>query len=176
MKKRKRERVKKIIVSVFYILVILILTVVLAVFSLFLFFARDLPRPERYTDRPITEPTKIYDRTGENVLYVIYGEEKREIIDIEKVPSHFIVALLIAEDANFYEHIGIDFQGIVRSALINLRAGRTVAGGSTISQQFVRSALLTPERMIMRKIREIVLTLELERRYSKEEKQCQVMK
>ncbi len=169
MKKKKKEKIKKLIAGIFYISVIFILVGVLLVFSLFIYFARDLPRPERYTDRPITEPTKIYDRTGENVLYTIYGEEKRDIISAEKVPQHFIDALLTAEDANFYEHIGIDPQGIIRSFLVNLRAGRTVAGGSTISQQFVRSALLTPERVIMRKVREIILTLELERRYSKDE-------
>ncbi len=169
MKKKKKEKIKRIIIGIFYVSVILILVGLLFVFSLFIYFARDLPRPERYTDRPITEPTKIYDRTGENVLYTIYGEEKRNIISSENVPQHFIDALLVAEDANFYEHIGIDIQGIMRSFLVNLQAGRTVAGGSTISQQFVRSALLTPERVIMRKVREIILTLELERRYSKDE-------
>jgi 1A family penicillin-binding protein len=169
MKKRKKEKIKSFFLSGFYLFVIFILASVLVLLSIFIYFARDLPRPERYSDRPIAEPTKIYDRTGENVLYVIYGEEKREIIPLEDVPLHFINALLTAEDSNFYEHFGIDFQGIIRSALINFQAGRTVAGGSTISQQFVRSALLTPERKVMRKVREIVLTLELERRYSKDE-------
>jgi 1A family penicillin-binding protein len=163
------KKIKSLILSFFYLLVIFLLTTVLFLTSVFIYFARDLPRPERYTDRPLNEPTKIYDRTGENVLYIIYGEEKREIISLEDVPPHFINILLTAEDGNFYEHIGVDFQGIARSFLINFQAGRTVAGGSTISQQFVRSALLTPERKVMRKVREIVLTLELERRYSKNE-------
>ncbi len=169
MNKKKKENLKKYSLSIFYFSVIFFLTAVLLLLSLFLFFARDLPRPERYTDRPTAEPTKIYDRDGKNTLYVIHGEEKREVIDIEEVPDHFINTLLTAEDSNFYEHIGIDFQGILRSILLNFQAGRTIAGGSTISQQFVRSALLTPERKVMRKIREIILTLELERRYSKEE-------
>lgn len=163
------KKIKPLIISIIYLFVIFLLTTVLFLSSVFIYFARDLPRPERYTDRPLAEPTKIYDRTGENILYVIYGEEKREIISLEDVPPHFINILLTAEDSNFYEHIGIDLQGIIRSFLINFQAGRTVAGGSTISQQFVRSALLTPERKVMRKVREIVLTLELERRYSKDE-------
>lgn len=165
----KKKKVKSIFISLFYLFVIFLLTAVLLLLSVFIYFARDLPRPERYTDRPIAEPTKIYDRTGENVLYVVYGEEKREIISLEDVPLHFINLLLTAEDKNFYDHAGIDFQGIIRSFWINIQAGKTVAGGSTISQQFVRSALLTPERKVIRKIREIVLTLELERRYSKNE-------
>jgi len=169
VKKIKKRKIKSLILSFFYLFVIFCLTTILFFASVFIYFARDLPRPERYTDRPLAEPTKIYDRTGENILYVIHGEEKREIISLEDVPSHFINILLTAEDSNFYEHIGVDFQGIVRSFLINFQAGRTVAGGSTISQQFIRSALLTPERKVMRKVREIILTLELERRYSKDE-------
>jgi 1A family penicillin-binding protein len=165
----KKKKLKSLLLSVFYLFVIFLLTTVLFLTSVFIYFARDLPRPERYTDRPLAEPTKIYDRTGENILYIIHGEEKREIISLEEVPPHFVNILLTAEDGNFYEHIGIDFQGILRSFLINFQAGRTVAGGSTISQQFVRSALLTPERKVMRKVREIVLTLELERRYPKDE-------
>ncbi len=169
MKKKKKEKLKSFILSLFYLLIIFILTVILLVISVFIFFARDLPRPERYTDRPVAEPTTIYDRTGNHILYTIYGEEKREVTSLDNVPEHFIKILLAAEDSNFYEHIGVDFQGILRSAIINFQAGRTVAGGSTISQQFVRAALLTPERKVMRKIREIVLTIELERRYSKDE-------
>ncbi len=166
---KKKRRLKSFLISFSYLSVIFLLTVVLVLLVTFLYFARDLPRPERYIDRPLAEPTTIYDKTGEHVLYTIHGEEKRDVIPLENVPDHFITTLLTAEDSSFYEHIGIDFQGIVRSALINLQAGRTVAGGSTISQQFVRSALLTPERKVMRKVREIVLTLELERRYTKDE-------
>ncbi len=165
----KRKRIKIIIANIFYATTVVFLTFVFLFLSLFIYFAKDLPRPERYTDRPITEPTKIYDRDGENILYTIHGEERRELTDLDSVPDHFVDALLTAEDSNFYNHIGIDFQGIVRSFLLNLQAGRTVAGGSTISQQFVRSALLTSERRVIRKVREIILTLELERRYEKDE-------
>jgi len=165
----KKEKKKKILINVFYITIILLLSGVFVSLFSFIYFARDLPRPERYGDQPSIEPTKIYDRTGENTLYTIYGEEKREITTLEEIPEHFIDALLTAEDSNFYNHFGIDFRGIARSFLANIRAGRTVAGGSTIPQQYVRSALLTPDREVIRKVREIVLTIELERRYSKDE-------
>ncbi len=169
MKKERKEKIKTIIGNIFYLFVIFTLTGVFLLLFIFVYFSRDLPRPERYDDRPIAQPTTIYDRSGENVLYTIYGEEKRELTSLDNVPDHFIDALLVAEDRNFYEHIGIDFRGILRSAILNLREGRTVAGGSTISQQFVRSSILTTEREIIRKVREIVLTLELERRYPKED-------
>jgi len=165
----KNKSIKKIAINTFYALTVIFLAFVFIFLSLFVYFARDLPRPERYGDRPMAQPTEIYDRSGENVLYTIHGEEKRKLTDIDSVPDHFIDALLTAEDSNFYDHFGIDFQGIIRSALMNLQAGRTVAGGSTLSQQFVRSALLTSEREVVRKVREIILTLELERRYEKDE-------
>jgi 1A family penicillin-binding protein len=159
----------KIITKLAYIIIILFLIGVLFSISVFIYFAKDLPRPERYTEYPVVRQTEIYDRSGENKLYTIYGEEVREIISINDVPNHFINALLTAEDRSFYSHFGIDFKGIARSFVLNFQEGRTVAGGSTISQQFVRSAFLTTEKKIIRKIREIVLTLELERRYSKNE-------
>lgn len=167
--KKRKGKSKNIAINIFYITTILFLLGVFLVLFSFVYFAKDLPRPERYADRPMAEPTRIYDRTGEHILYTIYGEEKREITIIENVPDHFIKTLLTAEDKNFYNHYGIDFFGILRSLIMNIQTGRTVAGGSTISQQFVRSALLTPEKRVMRKIREIVLTLELERRYDKDE-------
>jgi 1A family penicillin-binding protein len=159
----------KIIIKIIYIFIIIFLLGVLFSISVFIYFAKDLPRPERYTEYPVAKLTEIYDRTGENKLYTVYGEEKREIVSIDDVPQHFINALLTSEDRNFYNHFGVDFQGIVRSFISNFQAGRTVAGGSTISQQFVRSAFLTTEKKIVRKMREVVLTLELERRYSKDE-------
>jgi 1A family penicillin-binding protein len=159
----------KIITKLAYIIIILFLIGVLFSISVFIYFAKDLPRPEKYTEYPVVRQTEIYNRSGENKLYTIYGEEVREIISINDVPNHFINALLTAEDRSFYSHFGIDFKGIARSFVLNFQEGRTVAGGSTISQQFVRSAFLTTEKKIIRKIREIVLTLELERRYSKNE-------
>ncbi len=163
------NKVKKFFSGVFYLSLISFLLLLLFSSLLFVYFAKDLPRPERFLDRPIVEPTRIYDRTGEYVLYTIYGEERREIIPLSNIPDHFISALLTAEDSRFYEHFGVDLTGIARSILMNFKSGSTVAGGSTISQQFVRSAFLTREKTFMRKVREIILTIELERRYAKEE-------
>jgi len=136
---------------------------------LFIYYAKDLPRPEVFTERPFVLPTKIYDRTGEVLLYQIYDEEKRTIVPLEQMPDHLKQAVIAAEDANFYSHFGLDIGGIFRSVLNNLRIGKAVYGGSTISQQLIRSSFLTLEKTLKRKTKEIILTLELERRYSKDQ-------
>ncbi|MCD5396458.1 MAG: PBP1A family penicillin-binding protein [Candidatus Pacebacteria bacterium] len=135
----------------------------------FLYFAKDLPRPEVFEERHLAQPTRIFARDGKTVLYTIFGEEKREPIELKDLPDYLIKAVLAAEDAKFFKHYGLDFKGIFRSVLKNLKLRKPIYGGSTISQQLIRSTFLTREKTIRRKIREIVLTLELERRYSKEQ-------
>ena len=134
---------------------------------LFIYFTKDLPRPEIFAEKPVVLSSRIYDRTGEILLYEIYGEEKRIVVSLDKTPKHLIKAILAAEDNRFFEHPGIDYRGIIRAAWANLRAGRVVQGGSTITQQLARTAFLTKEVTFERKTQEIVLTLELERRYTK---------
>ncbi len=145
------------------------LLAVLAVFFIFVFYSKDLPRPEVFAEKHFTESTKIYDRTGTVLLYEIYGEEKRTIVPSEKIPEKLKEAVIATEDANFYNHFGIDIEGILRSVLINLKIGRLSVGGSTIPQQLIRSAFFTSEKTIERKVREIILAVELNRRYSKKQ-------
>lgn len=135
----------------------------------FIYFAKDLPRPEAFTEKPFVLPTEIYDRTGKILLYQIYDEEKRTIVSLDQIPEHLKQAAIAAEDANFYKHFGLDIAGIIRSALKNINAGKLTYGGSTISQQLIRSSFLTMEKSAKRKIKEIILTLELEGRYSKDQ-------
>ena len=135
---------------------------------LFVYYAKDLPRPEKFTERPFIQSTKIYDRSGKVLLYEMYGEEKREIVPLNQVPEYLREAVIVAEDINFYQHFGIDLKAIARAALANLKLMQPAQGGSTISQQLIRSSFLTREKTLKRKIREIILTLELERKYSKE--------
>ncbi|PIS38693.1 MAG: penicillin-binding protein, partial [Candidatus Nealsonbacteria bacterium CG08_land_8_20_14_0_20_43_11] len=140
-----------------------------AFLAVFIYYARDLPRPERFTERPFIQSTKIYDRTGKVLLYDIYGEERRELIKLEEVPEHVKQAIIATEDANFYRHFGIDPKSVLRAILANLALRKAVQGGSTISQQLIRSSFLTLEKTFERKIKEVILTLELERRYSKDQ-------
>jgi 1A family penicillin-binding protein len=139
------------------------------VFTVFLFYAKDLPRPEKFTEKQFIQSTKIYDRTGQVLLYDIHGEERRKIVSLEEIPEHLKEAVITAEDSNFYHHFGIDISGIFRSILINLKIAKPVYGGSTIPQQLIRSTFFSLEKTAERKIREIVLALELDRRYSKEQ-------
>ena len=140
-------------------------------FSLFLFiyYGKDLPRPEKFSEKQFIQSTKIYDRTGEIVLYDIYGEEKRTYVSLNEMPEHLKQAVIATEDANFYNHFGIDIPGIIRSILADLKIGRPVYGGSTIPQQLIRSSFLSLEKTAQRKIREVILALELDRRYSKDQ-------
>jgi penicillin-binding protein 1A len=135
----------------------------------FLVYAKDLPRPEKFTERHFVQSTKIYDRSGEVLLYEIYGEEKRTVVPLEVIPESLRQAVIVAEDANFYHHFGIDFEGIIRAILMNLKIKEPIYGGSTIPQQLIRSTFFSTEKTLERKIREIVLALELDRRYSKDQ-------
>jgi len=146
-----------------------ILIIIFIGLSIFIYYAKDLPRPEVFTEREQIMPTRIYDRTGETLLRTIYGEEKRELVALNNVPDHLVKAVLAAEDDNFYNHHGVDFAGIARAILVDLKLKKPAQGASTISQQLIRSTFLSLEKSAKRKIRELVLTLELERRYSKDQ-------
>ncbi len=135
----------------------------------FVLVAKDLPRPEKFTEHQIFQSTKIYDRTGKVLLYEIYGEEKRTTVPLEDIPDYLKWAVISTEDANFYNHFGVDPEGIFRSLLINLRIKEPIYGGSTLDQQLIRSTFFSTEKTITRKIREIILALELDRRYSKDQ-------
>lgn len=141
------------------------------IFILFLFFyyTYDLPRPEKFTESSFIESTKIYDRTGKVLLYSIYGEEKREIVSFDKISGNIKNSVIASEDERFYRHFGIDLEGILRAVLVDLKLQSASQGGSTITQQLIRSAYLTRKKTLSRKIREIVLSVELERRYSKDQ-------
>jgi len=157
---------------VFFILKILslgLLSFVLLVFALFVYYAKDLPRPEKFTERALNESTKIYDRSGETLLYEIYGEEKRTWVPLNEIPDAMKQSVIATEDANFYNHFGIDFIGIVRAFWADIKTGTLAYGGSTIPQQLIRSTFLTLQKSAQRKTREIILTLELDRRYSKDQ-------
>jgi len=152
----------------FFVLVLFFVGLIAGAASVF-WLSRDLPNPERISERAVAESTKIYDRTGKILLYDIHGEEKRTIIPFDQIPPNVVHATLAAEDARFYQHAGVDVRGISRAVLANLREGGAVQGGSTITQQLVKKALLSDERTLSRKIKEAVLAILLERKYSKDE-------
>jgi 1A family penicillin-binding protein len=164
---QSKSKLKKILRLSGLLVLFFVLAGFLFVLGIFIFFAKDLPRPEIFSERQQVLPTRIYDRTGETLLRTIYQEEKRSPIKLEQVPKHLIDALLATEDTNFYQHKGVDLKGIARAILVDLQLKEPAQGASTISQQLIRSTYLTLEKTVQRKVREIVLTLELERRYDK---------
>lgn len=164
----KKER-KRLILRIFWGFLFFIASIFLAAVLLFVLYTRDFPRPEKFTERPSIESSKIFDRSGKLLLYEIYGEERRKVVPLDSVPEFLKNAVIVSEDINFYNHFGIDLKGVGRAILVNLKLRKPLMGGSTISQQLIRSSFLTREKTLKRKIREIVLTLELERRYSKEQ-------
>lgn len=137
--------------------------------GVFIYFSKDLPAPGKMNNRFIAESTKIYDRTGQHILYEIHGEEKRTIIPFSDIPESVRYATIALEDQDFYSHHGIKFSSIVRALLKDVLGRTTAQGGSTITQQFVKKALLTDEKTLSRKIKEVILSIELETKYSKDE-------
>ena len=132
----------------------------------FIYISKDLPSPEILENRQVAESTKIFDRTGEILLYEIHGEEKRTIISFEEIPAYVKQAAIAIEDENFYEHSAVDFKSIIRAFLKNLISGQVVQGGSTITQQLAKNAFLSPQRTLIRKLRELVLATRLEKQYA----------
>jgi len=141
----------------------------LFVAGVFLYFAKDLPSPGKINTRFIAESTKIYDRTGEHILYDIHGEEKRTLIPLNEIPDSIKFATIVLEDQDFYSHAGIKFTSIVRALLKDVLHQGIAQGGSTITQQFIKNSVLSPERTLTRKIKEVILSLEVEQKFSKDE-------
>ncbi len=134
---------------------------------LFVIFAKDLPSPNKLTTHDSSLSTKIFDRNGKP-LYDIHGEKNRALVDWKGLPPYVKQATVSIEDKNFYSHGGFSITGIARSLISTVVFGR-VEGGSTITQQVVKNTLLTPERSVTRKIKEFILAVQVERKYTKDE-------
>jgi penicillin-binding protein 1C len=144
----------------------------LLIASGFLFFAfayllPNLPDPNIITQKIRVGGLEIYDRTGQYLLYQTGFRQKW--LSYEEIPQKVILATLAAEDIEFFKHHGISWRGILRSLWLNLKTKSLSYGGSTITQQLVRNIFLSQEKSLWRKLKEIVLALEIERKYSKEE-------
>jgi penicillin-binding protein 1A len=139
----------------------------LLVLGAYAFFSRDLPSVSALRDYKPPQTTRVYDR-NKKVIGEIFAE-RRTVIPMSKVPRHMVLSVLAAEDADFYEHEGLDYTGIMRAVGRDIVAGRAAQGGSTITQQVVKLMLLTPERTISRKVRELILARRLENELSKDE-------
>lgn len=135
---------------------------------MFVYFSFTLPDPNTLLQRTVPESTKIYDRNGE-LLYEIHGEAKRTLVQLDAISPFVKNATVAVEDKDFYKHSGVSFRAILRSLWVDITSGSKSQGGSTITQQFVKNALLTKDKKISRKIKEVILSIELEARYSKDQ-------
>lgn len=151
------------------------LVITAVAFSFYYYILRGLPSPELLRNNPPALSTKILDRNG-NLLYQIYKDENRSLISLSSLPNHVLLATLAAEDKNFYSHPGIDLSGIARAFLNNISCAldwnpctSSLQGGSTITQQLIKNTLLSTERTVTRKLKEVVLALKAEQIYSKDE-------
>src|SRR3990167_4134457 len=169
LKKLKKPRYRKLFNALAMLFLWLFVIGSIMLLSFFLYLQRTLPDPESIATRKVGESTKIYDRTGEILLYDIHGEEKRTIIPWEQIPDTIKKATLVSEDSDFYNHKGLDLRGIARAFFKDILSLGVSQGGSTITQQLVKKALLGDERTISRKIKEAVLAIEIERKFSKDQ-------
>ena len=167
---RKRQARKKLLNRLLLAALVAALLVLVVGTGAVAWFSRELPGPDKIISREIPLTTRIYDRTGKTVLFEVHGDQKRTPIKLEEIPDYAKWATIVAEDVDFYKHGPISIKGLLRAVLVNITSGDlTAQGGSTISQQFVKNALLSNEKSYIRKIKEAILAWQLEKNFSKDE-------
>lgn len=128
-----------------------------------------IPDLKNFDERVVAQSTKIYDRTGEVLLYDVHQDIKRTVISFDEMPQYVKDATIAIEDSEFYQHKGIKPTSILRAVFANILSGGYSQGGSTITQQVVKNSVLTKEKKISRKLKEWVLAVKLEKMMSKDE-------
>ena len=136
--------------------------------AVFLWFGKDLPDPNKVNAKLGGQTTKFWDRKHEKILYEVYGDKNRSLIAFDQMPETVKQATIAVEDKDFYKHGAFSVYGIGR-AFSGVLTRTNRGGGSTITQQYVKNALLTDQRTLSRKIKELILAIEIEQRYSKDE-------
>lgn len=163
---RFRIKKDKLIANISVLLAVLIVLGFLFVLGLFAWYSKDLPRPDKVRQFNGLS-TIIYSRDGEP-LYDIYGEQNLVPLKLSEAPEYLKQATIAIEDQDFYKHSGFSIAGMLRGALRSIFLGR-VQGGSTLTQQLVKNVLLTTERSLPRKVKELILSIQIERKYTKDE-------
>ncbi|MFA5828350.1 MAG: transglycosylase domain-containing protein [Candidatus Shapirobacteria bacterium] len=161
--KRKKTKGKKLRLALFLGIFLLLTGIVVLAVAV----SQDLPNPKKLMTYEYPESSQIFDNKGK-LLYEMYSEKRRLPVELGEVPESLKKATLAIEDSGFYSHFGFDLRGIVRG-LYRTIVERRLQGGSTLTQQLVKNALLTPERTVSRKIKEAVLTVVTEIYYSKDQ-------
>jgi len=160
--KTKKYKLKNWLLGIAAVFLLLIGVLVIWISTL------DLPDFKTFTEQKIQSSSKIYDRTGTIVLYDVHQDIKRTVIPDEAIGVKIKNATVAIEDSEFYQHKGIRITSIIRATIWAKLTGKKIQGGSTITQQLIKNALLTPERSITRKIKEWILAIKLEKIMSKD--------
>lgn len=158
---------KRFIKILVYVFVVFIFLISVSAAGVYYWAAKDLPKIEKITDYNPPLATTVYSKNDQVLGYL--AKEKRFLRSLEEMSPFVPKAFLAAEDSGFYQHKGVDLFGIFRAAVKNIKAGAIVQGGSTITQQVIKSLLLNPRRSYKRKLREAILAYRLENNLTKDE-------
>lgn len=150
-----------------FLAIVVLLVAVLGVTTV-AWMSRNLPNPDQLMNREVSQTTKIYDRSGDTLLYKIHGKQQRTLMSLEDIPDHVQHAAIAIEDKSFYQHEGFSLWAIFRTAVTNIIYNEK-AGASTLTQQLVKNTVLTPEKTYVRKIKELILAYKMENIYSKDQ-------
>ena len=164
--RRRRRFLRRVLIALAFLILLGIAAAGAAGYVVYQELATDLPDVSALEDYQPSLVTEVYDRHEE--LIAEFFVEKRRLVHLSEIPAHVRYATIAAEDSRFYSHGGVDYIGIGRAVLVNLRAGTTREGASTITQQVARNLFLTRERTLRRKIREAILARRIEQRYDKD--------
>ena len=158
---------KKLLLKIAMFFSAFVLIGILAAFITFKSIKAGLPEMITVKDYHPLLVSEVFDRNNKKIGE--FFRERRTLVPFEKIPKHVIQAFLAAEDGEFYTHGGINYMAILRATLANIRAGRSVQGGSTITQQVAKTLMLSPEKTLLRKAREALLAIQMEENLSKDE-------
>jgi len=164
---RQRHPHSIIFRAFFWTLVIFLAILIIKLTQKIVHLAKDLPDIHTLEEYQPSLITRLYDTDGKP--FYDFFIERRTLVPLNEIPVDLQNATIAIEDNHFFRHWGIDITGIVRALLANIKAGRIVEGGSTITQQLAKVLFLTPERKLIRKIKELIIAVQLEKEYSKEE-------
>ncbi len=153
-------------VALFAVTGVFVLGVLLAATAALL-LTPTLPSLDDLSQSHLKVPLRVY--TTEGTLIAEFGDERRIPVKVAQVPPQLIRAILAAEDDGFYSHQGVDFLGVARAAISNLRRGHTAEGASTITMQVARNYFLSPEKTYARKVKEVLLAFKIEREFNKDQ-------
>jgi len=131
----------------------------------------EIPDLSVFEERRVLQSTRIYDRTGEVLLYDLHEDVKRTVVPLEEMSRHIKNATVAIEDDQFYSHMGIDIRAILRAAITNMSQGDLLGGqgGSTITQQVIKNSVLQRDKKLSRKAKEAILSIKLEQVLTKDE-------